>query len=179
VTTRPISLHPVSRDEAPALRNLFELYAYDFSETVPLELRASGRFEVPVSNQWWDDPHHFFPFFIRESESEKLYGFALAQRGSRVTMATDVMDVAEFFVIRGARGKGVGCAAACALFAAFPGPWEIRVRHTNRLAKRFWARVAHTWAGEPVASEPFGSDGVAWDVFRLGVASRASSTASS
>ena len=34
-------------DDAPILRNLGELYAYDFSETVPLELHASGRFEVP------------------------------------------------------------------------------------------------------------------------------------
>ena len=92
----------------------------------------------------------------------------LARRGSRITTATDVMDVAEFFVIRGARGKGVGAAAAHALLAAFPGRWEIRVRQTNPLAKRFWGRVAHTWAGRPVASEAFTAEGVPWDVFRLG-----------
>ena len=165
MTTRPISLHPISRDEAPTLRNLFELYAYDFSETVPLELHANGRFEVPVPDQWWDDAEHF-PFFIRENE--RLYGFALARSGSRITTATDVMDVAEFFVIRGARGKGVGAAAAHALFAAFPGRWEIRVRHNNTLAKRFWGRVAHTWAGRPIASEAFTAESVPWDVFRLG-----------
>jgi predicted acetyltransferase len=165
VTSLLVSLHPISRDEAPTLRNLFELYAYDFSETVPLELHASGRFEVPVSDRWWDDADHF-PFFIRENE--RLYGFALARRGSRITAATDVMDVAEFFVIRGARGKGIGAAAAHALFAAFPGLWEIRVRQTNTLAKRFWGRVANTWAGRPVASEAVTVEDVAWDVFRLG-----------
>jgi predicted acetyltransferase len=164
VTTRAISLHPISRDEAPTLRNLFELYAYDFSELVPLELHANGRFDVPVPDRWWDDADHF-PFFIREDE--RLCGFALARRGSRITGATDVMDVAEFFVIRGARGNGVGAAAARALFAAFPGRWEIRVRQTNTLAKRFWERVAHEWAGRPIASEAFTAENVAWDVFRL------------
>jgi len=78
------------------------------------------------------------------------------------------MDVAEFFVIRGARGRGVGAAAAHALLTAFPGRWEIRVSQTNILAKRFWARAAHTWAGRPIASEPFSAEGVAWDLFRLG-----------
>ncbi len=165
VSPQSISLQPISRDEAPTLRNLFELYAHDFSETVPLELRPSGRFEVPVSDRWWDDADHF-PFFIRDEE--RLCGFALARRGSRITIATDVMDVAEFFVIRGARGKGLGAAAAHALFAAFPGRWEVRVRQTNPLANRFWARVAQTWAGRPIASEAFTTDDVAWDVFRLG-----------
>jgi predicted acetyltransferase len=164
-TTRAISLDPIARDEASTLRNLFELYAYDFSETVPLELHPNGRFEVPVADRWWDDAEHF-PFFIREKE--RLHGFALARRGSRITTATDVMDVAEFFVIRGARGKGIGAAAAHALFAAFPGRWEIRVRRTNALANRFWARAANAWAGRPIASEPFTADSVAWDVFRLG-----------
>lgn len=164
VTTRSILLHPIARDDASTLRNLFELYAYDFSETVPLELHANGRFEVPVSDRWWDDAEHF-PFFIRNNE--RLYGFALARQGSRITAATDVMDVAEFFVIRGARGKGIGTAAAHALFAAFPGRWEIRVRQTNTLAKRFWERVAHTWAGQPVTCESFTAENVPWDVFRL------------
>lgn len=159
-----ISLHLISREEAPTLRNLFELYAHDFSETVPLELHPNGRFEVPLSDRWWDDAEHF-PFFIRENE--RLLGFALARRGSKITTAADVMDVAEFFVIRGARGKGVGAAAAHALFEAFPGRWEIRVRHTSTLAKQFWARVAETWAGRPIASETFTADDVAWDVFRM------------
>jgi predicted acetyltransferase len=164
VTPRAISLHPIARDEAATLRNLFELYAYDFSELVPLELNASGRFEVPVPDRWWDAADHF-PFFIRENQ--RLCGFALARRGSRISTATDVMDVAELFVIRGARGRGVGAAAAHALFAAFPGPWEIRVRRTNPLAKRFWARVAHDWTGRPIPPEPFTAENIAWDVFRL------------
>jgi predicted acetyltransferase len=164
VTTGTISLQPISRDEAPTLRNLFELYAHDFSETVPLELHENGRFDVPVPDRWWDDAGHF-PFFIRESG--RLFGFALARRGSRISAATDVMDVAEFFVVRGARGRGVGAAAAHALFAAFPGRWEIRVRHTNTQALRFWARVARARAGRPITSEPFTAENVAWEVFRL------------
>ena len=38
----------------------------------------------------------------------------------------------------------------------------------NTLANRFWGRVAHTWTGQPIASEAFTAEGVPWDVFRLG-----------
>ena len=159
-----VALEPITRDQGPVLRNLFELYVHDFSAYVPIDLQPSGRFDVPVGDQWWARSDHF-PFFIRSDG--KLSGFALARRGSRVGTAPDVMDVAEFFVVRGARGRGVGAAAALALFDMFPGRWEIRIRHANPGALKFWARVTATWLGRAVASEPFSSDGVDWDLLRL------------
>jgi predicted acetyltransferase len=165
-----VVLEPVARERAPALRNLFELYAHDFSEVVPLDLGEDGRFDVALGDEWWtrDD---CFPFFIRSDG--KLAGFALARRGSRVAPADadtggEVMDVAEFFVLRGARGRGVGAAAARALFAAFPGRWEIRIRRANAAALRFWSRVAEAWAGGPVARATFSAKGVEWDLLRVG-----------
>jgi predicted acetyltransferase len=84
-----------------------------------------------------------------------------------VTEAPDVMDVAEFFVLRGVRSKGVGTSAAHALFAPFPQAWEVRVRQTNVAALRFWTRAAETWVGRPVASSPFSDKGVEWNVLRF------------
>ena len=169
--TRPpqVVLQPVARGEATVLNNLFELYAHDFSEFVPLDIKPSGRFGVTVGDRWWGRDDHF-PFFIYCNG--KLCGFALARKGSRVTTGAgaggdDVMDVAEFFVVRGARGNGVGAGAAHALFAAFPGRWEIRVRHANAPAVRFWSRALAGWQGRPVTGSPHSSEGVDWEVFRV------------
>src|SRR4051812_27814872 len=101
-----VLLEPIAKAQSEVLQNLFELYAHDFSEHVPLDLKPTGRFEIDVGDRWWTEGH--YPFFIRCDQ--QLCGFALVRRGSLVTGATDVMDVAEFFVVRGVRRRKVGAA---------------------------------------------------------------------
>lgn len=158
-------LEPIAREQAATLRNLFELYVYDFSETMPLELQESGRFDLPLDERWWSDADHF-PFFLRSND--KLVGFALVRKGSRIGGGSDVMDVAEFFVARGARRRGLGVKAAQRLFENFNASWEIRVRETNVSAASFWAKVVELRTGRAASSEAYSLDGVAWRVFRLG-----------
>lgn len=157
-------LEPIAHDQAGVLRQLFELYCYDFSEHVAVKLKPSGRFEVPLSEDWWTRSDHF-PFFIRRDD--ELVGFALVRRGSRLSDAPDVMDIAEFFVVRGARRSGVGVQAAHELFRKFPSNWEIRVRKSNATAFAFWSKVAETWLGARLTPEPFERDGAAWQALRL------------
>jgi predicted acetyltransferase len=163
-TEAVVTLEPVTFEGAATLGNLFELYAHDFSEHVPLQIKASGRFEVTPSDVWWTRNDHF-GYFIKFGA--ELAGFALVRTGSRVVRAAEVMDIAEFFVLRGFRRKGVGSLAARALFKAFPGPWEIRVRRTNVAAMQFWSAVAAGWVRKPVSSSPFSIEGVDWDVLRF------------
>jgi len=162
-------LDPIAQGEISVLENLFQLYVHDFSEQLPIDLEPSGLFEVALE-QWWKRDDHF-PFFIRSAEQGKLLGFALVRRGSRVTGESQVMDVAEFFVVRGARARGVGRAAAHALFARFREPWEIRVRESNLLAQKFWSGVVTSWLGRTLVSEPFLRDGVTWSLLRVPAAS--------
>lgn len=157
-------LQPIAADQAPVLQQLFELYCYDFSEQLRLPLRATGRFDIPVGD-WWTREGHV-PFFIQRED--ELVGFALVRRGSHITGARDVMDVAEFFVVRGARRSGIGAEAARQLFERFPGPWEIRVRESNASALAFWSRVVSAWNGAQALPEPFERDGVAWRLLRVG-----------
>lgn len=159
-----VVLEPVARDQAFVLANLFELYVHDFSEQVPLDLQPNGRFDLPVDDRWWQGDDHF-PFLLRVGG--KLSGFALVRRGSRVTDEIDVMDLAEFFVVRGARAKGIGTRAAHALFAAFPGRWEIRVRKTNAAAGKFWRKVTERAAGRVAPVTAFVAKGVDWELLRL------------
>jgi predicted acetyltransferase len=163
-TEAAVVLEPVSVDRAATLCNLFELYAHDFSEHVPLRIQASGRFELAPADVWWTRADHFA--YLIQARGE-LAGFAMIRAGSRVTDAPEVMDVAEFFVLRGMRGKGVGRLAAHALFMAFPGAWQVRVRRTNVAALCFWSGVIERWLGQPVSSSPFLVEGVDWDLLHF------------
>lgn len=161
--TCAVVLEPIPRDRVHVLDALFELYAHDFSEYVPLELKESGRFELSAGELWWQRADHH-PFFLRASG--RLAGFALVRRGSMLVDAPDVMDVAEFFVVRGERRKRTGQAAALALLRRFPGRWEVRVRQSNLPAVRFWSQVLRTLTGAAVDSTPFSRAGVAWQAWR-------------
>jgi len=160
-----VVLEPITVGNRPALDNLFELYVYDFSEHMPLRIQRSGRFELTPGDAWGTRGDHF-GYLIQGGE--ELAGFALVRAGSRVTSSPDVMDIAEFFILRGRRRSGLGTRAAHALFAKFDRPWEVRVRRTNAVALQFWSRVAEAWSRQPLAIQPFRADGVDWDVLRFG-----------
>lgn len=163
-----VELELIPRERAATLANLFELYAHDFSEHVPLQLKPSGRFEQTPGENWWARADHF-AYFI--NVADELAGFALVRRGSRAGGPPGAMDVAEFFVVRGMRRRGVGRAAAHALFQAFPGAWEIRVRHTNTAALRFWSGVVESYvdrcSGTPAARSSLRVDGTDWELLRF------------
>ncbi|HMI87143.1 MAG TPA: GNAT family N-acetyltransferase [Polyangiaceae bacterium] len=133
------------RDEQKRLAGLFELYIYDFSELLGLDVGEDGRFQLPALEPYWTDPGHH-PFLIRVDAT--LAGFALVQERSRLTDQEGVRDMAEFFVMRRYRRRGVGVRAASLLFDRFQGPWEVRQRPENRDATAFWRRaIAHYTGG--------------------------------
>jgi predicted acetyltransferase len=133
-----VSLRPVERDERVVLENLGQLYCYDWSELVPLDVGAEGRFAgLDLGPYWRDDWCH--PFLIERDD--RPAGFALIQSRSRLTGRAGVFDVAEFFVMRQLRRAGVGVAAAGAAFDHFRGPWEVRQRDENPAATAFWRRA--------------------------------------
>jgi predicted acetyltransferase len=139
-----VSLVPVRPPSRPALANLMQLYVHDWSELLPLDLDAEGRFASPPLDAYFRERDHH-AFFI-ESDG-KLAGFALVVARSRLTGAPGVHDVAEFFVARGYRRRGVGVSAAAALFARLAGDWEVRQRDENQAATAFWRRAIGQFTG--------------------------------
>jgi predicted acetyltransferase len=121
-----------------ALRNLFQLYAYDFSEVLPADVDETGRFKAPSLEAYWTEPWRF-PFLVRIDAH--LAGFALVHQKSHLSGADDVWDMAEFFVLRRHRRVGVGSRAAHILFETHAGPWEVRQRAANVAATSFWRRA--------------------------------------
>ena len=144
-TAQPvISLSPASKAERPALDNLMQLYIYDWSELRPLDVRDDGRFpDYPLDAYWADSRRH--PLLLRVDG--RLAGFALVSEGSRLTGAPGVFDMAEFFVMRRFRRKGVGLAAASMAFDRFKGLWEIRQHDENTAATAFWRRAIDRYTG--------------------------------
>jgi predicted acetyltransferase len=157
-----VHVDPASREEAPILANLLELYAHDFSEIMDLELGADGRFGYTQLPLYWTDADRH-PFLIRVDH--QLAGLALVSRGSRVSGDKNIWDMAEFFVVRGYRRRGVGITAARAVWEELRGKWEVRVMDGNEKAKAFWARAIRELRGEAVKPAPFEKNGEAWSVF--------------
>jgi predicted acetyltransferase len=137
-------LAPAGRDERPLLENLFQLYCYDFSEMMLGDVQADGRFALPPLDPYWSDPRRH-PFVLRVDGHPA--GFALACQTSRITGDPQTWDVAEFFVMRRYRRKGVGAQAARELFDRFRGRWEVRQTRANVAATQFWRRVIAQYTG--------------------------------
>ena len=134
--SRAVSLERATREAAPLLSNLLELYLHDMSDFFPIEVGSDGRFHYERLPLYWSEPETRFPFLIRSGG--QLAGFALATRGSPVTDDPEHLDVAEFFVLRRHRRAGVGGRAAGLLWSRLPGDWVVRVSEANRAGLPFW-----------------------------------------
>ena len=149
-------------EQEPVLANLLELYAHDFSEFVDLKLGPDGRFGYERLHSYWEEPGRH-PFIV--TADGDLAGFAFVRKGSAVSEDVDVWDMAEFFIVRGFRGLGVGTCAARDIWRRFPGRWEVRVMDTNQKACAFWRRAVEEFLGEAMEPTPFVKDGRGWRVF--------------
>jgi predicted acetyltransferase len=141
-----VSLVPASSADATLLSNLLELYIHDLSAMFPnIALGSDGRFGYPRLPLYWSEPERRFAFILRAADG--VVGFALVTRGSPALPDPELLDVAEFFVLRRHRRSGVGRAAAFALWRHLPGKWTVRASQGNPDAVVFWRRVVGEFSG--------------------------------
>lgn len=151
-----IHLEPALREQEPILANLLELYSHDFSEFQSLDIGSDGRFGYSSLPLYWNDSDRH-PFLILLDG--KLAGLALVKQGSEISAKQEVWDMAEFFVLRGCRRRGIGTLAAQEAWRRFPGLWEVRVMQSNLTASLFWKHAISDFIHEsiqPVCSEKHG-----------------------
>jgi predicted acetyltransferase len=110
------------------LARLFELYQYDFSEWDGEDVGDDGCFGPGNLDAYWTDRDRH-PYLLRVDGH--WAGFALVRSGAP-------HDMAEFFVMRKFRRRGTGRDAARAIFARFPGEWQVRQMRYNPKATAFW-----------------------------------------
>ncbi len=148
---RDIEIATAAPAEKPILANLLELYAHDFSEFHGIDLNSDGKFGYRDLALYWSEPGRH-PFLVRVDG--KLAGLVLVKRGSEVSGNETVWDMAEFFIVRGYRRRGIGTETAHAIWRQFPGQWEIRVMQSNLSACRFWKHAVAAFAGEAIPWVP-------------------------
>lgn len=148
-----VEVVPAAREQEPVLANLLELYAHDFSEFVDIKIGPDGRFHYPRLPLYWLERTRF-PFLVRVGGH--LAGLVLVSRGSLVTGDPEIWDMAEFFIMRGYRRRGIGAAVVQEVWRHFPGKWEVRVREGNTAALAFWDAAIMAFTGSsavPVSVE--------------------------
>jgi predicted acetyltransferase len=138
-TSADVVLEPASDAEVPIVNRLMQLYAYDFSEFMDLDVGEDGTFFPGESKATYRPAPRRHAFLLRVGG--RLAGFVIVDEKSRITGDPDVADVAEFFVMRKYRRKGVGTAAASRTFDMFARRWEVRQTPTNVAATAFWRKA--------------------------------------
>jgi predicted acetyltransferase len=145
---RPVcTVRPLRPRDVPAVRRLLQLYIYDLGGD-RWGVNADGSFGSPGwHRRFWRrrGKHHYVVRVGRQ-----LAGFALVDERARFA-GVGTREIAEFFVLRRYRRRGVGIRTARELFARFPGRWELAVLSWNVGAQRFWRGVIRRSARGPVS----------------------------
>jgi predicted acetyltransferase len=157
-----IELIPAAWEHEPILANLLELYMHDFSEFLELEMGADGRFGYKSLLLYFAAPDRY-PFLVKFDG--KWAGFAFVKQGSEFSGSPTVWDMAEFFILRGCRRRGIGARIARDLWNRFPGPWEVRVMETNVAAQDFWARAISSFTGVGIRPVLVEKGGLGWHLY--------------
>ena len=137
IDSQEVVIDAAAPHDVTVIANLLELYSHDLSQAFGLELGADGRFGYKSLPLYWTTPEERFPFLIRCGI--RIVGFALLARGSPASDNPEDFDVAEFFIVRRHRRRGVGRRAAFLLFDRLPVRWIVRVSEGNPSGWQFWA----------------------------------------
>ena len=165
--TRVVSLDRITASDSALLSNLLELYIHDMSEVFPhVQLGSDGRFGYPPLPLYWSEPESRFAFLMRCNG--RIGGFVLVTRGSPVEPDPNVLDVAEFFVLRQYRRGGTGREAAFLLWHRLRGRWVVRVLEKNIGALAFWRDTIETFTGGRFDERRLSTGPNEWRVFSFG-----------
>jgi predicted acetyltransferase len=141
-----IQLESATEADLATLGNLLQLYVHDLSALFDhVEIGEDGRFGYPELGSYVSGLSQRFAFLVRAEG--RLAGFVLARRGSPASDDPNVLDIAEFFVLRKLRARGIGRAAAALLWDRLPGCWTIRAAERNASAVRFWRAAVQDYTG--------------------------------
>lgn len=138
-----VSVKLAGSSERRVIESLSQFYIYDFSEMEPvgscnLEFDDQGGYPVLTDLDSYWRIEGFQPLLIRVERC--LVGFALINTHSHGGGSVE-HNMAEFFVARKYRRRGVATEAARRIFARYAGFWEVAVAARNLRALAFWSHA--------------------------------------
>nr|WP_054403183.1 GNAT family N-acetyltransferase [Paenibacillus solani] len=137
-----ITIETAPYQQKSTLRNLMELYQYDFSEFEPDDVNENGLYEYMFLDHYWTEDGRY-PFFIRVNTN--LAGFALVRELGTTDNDETIYSIAEFFVMKRYRKNGIGQYIAVELFNRFQGIWKVAVLESNKPAQEFWRKIVERY----------------------------------
>jgi predicted acetyltransferase len=140
--TLNIVVKTVTLDQKSVLKNLLELYAYDFTEFVLDDVDFHGLYGYKYLDHYWTEEGRY-PFMIYSDGN--IAGFVLIRRYFDNDLSDNIYSMAEFFIMKKYRKQGIGKSIAFEVFNMFPGLWEVAVLEENKPAQIFWERVLHNF----------------------------------
>ncbi len=171
-----VTLAEETEETAQTVRNLFTVYFSELSQWDDLlalnewGLPVWTAFGVPMPRthdecaayNWWirGDCRRFLIY-----ADGKVAGFVIVNPGPQFLPPDTDFEVLDFFVAHKHRRRGVGEAAARAVFDQFRGRWEVEQLAGNLPAVAFWNRVVQGYTGghyerlDDGARQRFRSDG--------------------
>ncbi|MBS4196323.1 GNAT family N-acetyltransferase [Lederbergia citri] len=129
-----------SLDYQETLKNLLQLYIYDFTEFIDAHVEENGRFsEYPLSDYWAGD--HHFPYLVKLNGY--YAGFALVKWIETETKPH--FSIVEFFIMKKYRRASLGKLIAKDIFRLHRGNWEVFQIEKNKPAQSFWRSVINEY----------------------------------
>jgi len=125
------------------IKQMMELYQYDFSEFEGTDINEHGYFGYLYLDYYWVEADRY-PFIVRVNE--KLAGFVLVNQYTYLPGSQ--YSLAEFFILRKYRKQGIGKKVAFHVFNLFHGKWEIHQVNTNIMAQQFWRCVIGAYTAD-------------------------------
>ena len=138
-----IEIVEAKETEKTVLRQLCELYEYDFSEYEGTDVNEHGFYGFKYFDHYWTEAGRH-PFLIKVDS--KLAGFVFVSDYRYVAEDPGTRSISEFFIMRKYRRKGIGKSVARQVFEKYRGKWEVFQHHKNEPAKLFWEAVISEYA---------------------------------
>ena len=121
--------------DAQPIRRMLELYQHDLSDIWDQDLDVHGEYGYALERYWHEPVHQAFVFQVEGHYA----GFCLVD--DDVCLRGNELWMAQFFVLKKYRGRGLGKRAAHAVFDSIRGRWEVGQMPGNRPALAFWRRT--------------------------------------
>ncbi|QTD96377.1 GNAT family N-acetyltransferase [Streptomyces cyanogenus] len=146
IMTADVAVRRATPEDRPAVERLWQMFRHDLSEFGGALPAADGTFRRERVGYAFLAPG-WAPYLLTCGDHAAGFAFVRGLDGP-------VRVLNSFFVVRGARRRGVGLRAVREVLARHPGPWEIAYQQDNPAAVGFWQRVAGELAGDAWTREP-------------------------
>lgn len=135
-----VDIAKASLNEKSLIQHMMQLYQYDFSEFEGTDLDDQGLFSYKYLDLYWVEENRT-PLIVRVTG--RLAGFVLVNKHSYTK--EDRFCIAEFFIMRKYRRKGIGKEVTYRVFDMFDPLWEVQQTKQNIVAQAFWIKVVNEY----------------------------------